>query len=58
MNYALYNLIPFIHITLWCLKSIYQALNTNVLTGLLDFPIEEWEDSQGKTVELQKPGKR
>lgn len=58
MSYALCNLTPFkIHITFWCLKTTYQVLNKNVLTGLLDLPIKEWKGSQGNTTELQKPGK-
>lgn len=57
MSYALCNLLPFIHITSCCVKNIYQVLVKNVLNALLDFPIEEWEDSQGNTMEPQKPGK-
>lgn len=57
MSYALCNLLSFIHITFWCVENIYQVLVKNVLNALLDFPIEEWEDSQGNTMEPQKPEK-
>lgn len=57
MGYALCNLTAFVHINFWCLKSIYKAVIKNILTSLLNFPIEEWDDSQDNTMEPQKPGK-